>query len=434
MKYALPCAIAFLTIIAGNFTYAQQSTYFPPIGGSTWETTDPDSLGWCEERIDALYSFLDESNSKAFIVLKEGKIVLEQYFDEFTADSVWYWASAGKVMVASLVGIAQEEGLLDINDPVSDYLGTDWTNCEEEDELQRTVFHQLSMSSGFNTAAVLWDCTEPECFNCQYTPGETFHYHNGVYRRLIEVVEEASGLTRNQYTTQKIKNAIGMGGFWFDQLYISNARSMARFGLLASNDFVWNGNTILGDTDYINAMRNTANPDNPAYGYLWWLNGKEYFLAPLNFDPQQGYLIPTAPADLYAGMGANDQRLYIVPSEGLVVVRLGEVAIEDSPAVSAFDTALWEKIMNLNCNPLTAEVVEPPKDQLLVFPNPSQDHINIGNPERYSHARVLNAKGQTIWEGQSQVLSDPIALPKGFYVVKAHSLSGKVHTAKAVLF
>lgn len=95
------------------------SLYFPPKTGNTWQTTSPASLGICQERIDSLYNFLEVKNTKSFLLLKDGKIVLEKYFGTFVQDSIWYWASAGKSLSAFLVGQAQEEGLLDIQDKTS---------------------------------------------------------------------------------------------------------------------------------------------------------------------------------------------------------------------------------------------------------------------------------------------------------------------------
>jgi hypothetical protein len=73
-----------------------QALYFPPIAGNTWDTLSPAALGWCSSGIDSLYDYLGQRNTKAFILLKDGKIVLERYFGSFTVDSLWYWASAGK--------------------------------------------------------------------------------------------------------------------------------------------------------------------------------------------------------------------------------------------------------------------------------------------------------------------------------------------------
>ena len=87
-----------------------QELYFP--SESEWETISPDDLEWKSEQIPELISYLNENNTKAFIVLKSGKIVIEEYFDDFTQDSSWYWASAGKTVTATLIGIAQEKSLL----------------------------------------------------------------------------------------------------------------------------------------------------------------------------------------------------------------------------------------------------------------------------------------------------------------------------------
>ena len=62
----------------------QAQLYFPPVNSNTWDTTSPIQLCWCDNRIDSLYQFLDSTESKAFILLKDGKIVLEKYFKDTT--------------------------------------------------------------------------------------------------------------------------------------------------------------------------------------------------------------------------------------------------------------------------------------------------------------------------------------------------------------
>lgn len=122
---------------------------------------------------------------------------------------------------------------------------------------------------------------------------------------------------------------------------------MARFGLLNLNNGVWNDEIILGDLTFISEMQNTSQELNKSYGYLWWLNGKESFMAPSLQVVFNGSLTPNAPADMYSGLGKNDQKLYVVPSLGLVIVRMGENAGESLLGPSSFDNALWEKISNL---------------------------------------------------------------------------------------
>jgi hypothetical protein len=123
----VPCLLSalllFVLLSHAEKSNAQTSYFPPPVAGSTWETTDPAELGWCNSRIDSLYNFLDTNGTKAFILLYHGRILLEHYSGTFTQDSLWYWASAGKTLTSTIVGLAQEDGYLDINDPTQLYLG-----------------------------------------------------------------------------------------------------------------------------------------------------------------------------------------------------------------------------------------------------------------------------------------------------------------------
>ena len=133
----------------------------------------------------------------------------------------------------------------------------------------------------------------------------------------------------------------------FNNLYFSTARSMARFGILNLNNGIWDGETVLSDTDYFEAMTTTSQDENPAYGYLYWLNGKDSYRLPGSEETFTGKLIPNAPDDLYAGLGANDQKLYVVPSQNLVVIRMGSAAGESNLGPSSFDDVLWGLLNDL---------------------------------------------------------------------------------------
>ncbi len=136
-----------------------------------------------------------------------------------------------------------------------------------------------------------------------------------------------------------------------DTLYFppvgGNARSMARFGLLMLNKGKWDNTAILSDTNYFNAQVNTSQNLNLSYGYLTWLNGKTSFMVPTLQNVFPGPLIPSAPPDMYAALGKNDQKIYVVPSEKLVVIRLGNSAGGFQLSVSDFDNRLWGKLKTI---------------------------------------------------------------------------------------
>jgi hypothetical protein len=65
-----------------------QQMYFPPANNvRAWEQTNPASLGWCTQNLDTLDNYLQATNTKAFLILKDGKIVIERYFGTFRQDS-----------------------------------------------------------------------------------------------------------------------------------------------------------------------------------------------------------------------------------------------------------------------------------------------------------------------------------------------------------
>ena len=140
-----------------------QSAYFPPNTSNNWDTLAPQSLGYCQTSIDSLYNFLEQNNTKAFIILKDGKIVLEKYFGLHTQNTPWQWASAGKTITAFMVGIAQQESYLSINDTTSKYLGKGWTSCSTSQEDKISIRHQLTMTSGLDDGVLDPYCTLDTC-------------------------------------------------------------------------------------------------------------------------------------------------------------------------------------------------------------------------------------------------------------------------------
>ena len=326
----------------------QETMYFPPKTSDVWETKSITALGWKQTAVQLLLDYLSLKNSKGFIILVNGRIVMENYFNGHSAATPWYWASAGKTLTSTLTGIAQDQALLNINNKVSDYLGTDWTSAPLAKENLITCKNLLSMNSGLNDA--LGDNVSPA--NLQYVAdsGTRWAYHN-VYVKLQDVVAQASGQSWTNYFNTQLRDKIGMtGGAWIDSgdglsVYWSTARNMARFGLMALNKGKWDGTTIVSET-YFNQATNTSQDINLGYGYLWWLNGKESYHLPQSQLQFKGSLIPTAPNDMFMALGKNDQKIYVIPSKKMVIIRMGEVANPANPTfgLSGFDEELWAKI------------------------------------------------------------------------------------------
>lgn len=322
-----------------------ESMYYPSNTSASWETKSLSSLGWNQNAVQPLKDYLNQKGTKSFMILVNGRIVMEEYFNGHTATATWEWNSAGKTLVASTVGIAQQENLLNINNKVSDYLGTEWTSMPLNKENLITVKHLLTMTAGN-------DDTKQYVIKSNLTyiadAGTRWAYSN-IFQKLTDVVNKASNKPFETYFNEKLKSKIGMEGFWnfgtIFTIYHSNTKSMARFGLLALNKGKWNNEQIINES-YFNESVSTSQSINPSYGYLWWLNGKTSFMIPNEQNVYQGFLVPNAPADMYAAMGAKDQRIYVIPSKKMAVIRMGDASDPVNPnfAVSGFDNDLWGKI------------------------------------------------------------------------------------------
>jgi CubicO group peptidase (beta-lactamase class C family) len=119
---------------------------------------------------------------------------------------------------------------------------------------------------------------------------------------------------------------------------VTSPRDVAIFGQI-----VLDGGRSAGGTRIVSeaglAAMFARSDTNPAYGRLWWLNGGSYSIRPV-VGRIDGSLIPAAPADLVAALGALDRKLYVVASMKLVVVRMGQAAPDKT-----FDQQLWIRLM-----------------------------------------------------------------------------------------
>lgn len=399
-----------------------QNLYFPPLSGNTWETTDPASLGWCTEHVNDLYNYLDTEESKAFIVLKDGKIVFEKYFDTFTKDSLWYWASAGKTLTAFLTGLALQEGKLKLTDPTSKYLGAGWTNAPLEKENQITIWNQLTMSSGLDDGVSDNHCTTPDCLIYKADAGSRWAYHNAPYTLLRDVLEKATSMNENQYIQSRLKSRTGMNGLWitsgYDNVFVSTPRSMARFGLLILNKGIWNQDSLMTDQQYFQDMISTSQSLNKSYGYLWWLNGQSSFMLPTLQIVFPGSLSPEAPKDMFAGIGKNGQLVCVIPSLNMVVLRMGESNGPGDEVSIVLCNQIWARLNKIMCT--TRSIEESASSKIYLYPNPASRKLFISIPETLqpSSISIYNSLGELILTKPFQPSLDIENLDPGIYFLK----------------
>lgn len=289
------------------------------------------------------YAFIEDENTekrkntRAVVVVYKGRLIAEKYGEGFDKNTVLPGWSITKSIVNALVGISVREGLLDKNDSL---LFEAWSG---EDDARRSIAldDMLRMSSGLEwtenyltVSAVTNMLFKAQnmgrfaaSFGLENPPGTNWYYSSGTTNIITLILQRKHG--REEYwkfPTEALFEAIGMhsaliepdasGNFVGSSYGHATARDWAKLGLLYLNDGVWNGQRILPEGWVAYSTRPTKHAPKGKYGAHFWLNAGEPG-NPANRD------LPDVPSDMFSGNGFRGQRLYIIPSKELVVVRLG---------------------------------------------------------------------------------------------------------------
>jgi CubicO group peptidase (beta-lactamase class C family) len=179
--------------------------------------------------------------------------------------------------------------------------------------------------------------------------GSAFFYNTPAYAVLKPVLEKASGLKLEELTQRWLTEPLGMK----DTLWRVRPAGMADVGnptglyttpgdmaklgqLVLDGGRAPDGKQVVSKKQLDLLFQRSA--ANPAYGRLWWLNGSDYALKPGRARAGTP-LIPAAPKDLVAALGAMDRKIYIVPGRRLIVVRTGQAAPDRD-----FDQQVWLRL------------------------------------------------------------------------------------------
>jgi CubicO group peptidase (beta-lactamase class C family) len=305
--------------------------------------------------MQAVLDYVQGQKTTGFLVVQNRKTLAEKNwpappdpaFKNFTYETTPQGAlledvaSQQKSFVSMLVAVAIDKGLLDVARPVSDYIGAGWSKASADQEARIRVIEVLTMSSGLT-----------EQFAFAAPPATVFLYNTPVYAITKQIVAAAAKQPLEAITRDWLTAPAGMGDTsWrkrpaaFADIgnptgLVTSPRDTATFGqIVLDGGKAADGKRIVSETQ-LKAMF-ARSPTNPAYAHLWWLNGSEFTIRPLA-RRVDGPLIPAAPADLVAALGALDRKLYVVASRKLVVVRMGQAAPDKD-----FDQQLWLRLMKV---------------------------------------------------------------------------------------
>ncbi len=354
-------AAALVSSVNPKVFFAAPQPYWPR--GNQWETRSAKDARIDAVAIEDAIKYAGEHNSTGLVILRGGRIVAEKYWKDWMQETAQPIYSSSKSITSTLVGMAIEEGKIkSLNQSASDFVAS-WKGTPKE---AITLCHMLTMTSGIKVGAGAVSPTmdafeETAAFPLEHKPGEQWAYNTPVYRMLIRVLEIASGQSIDQYTERKLSGPLGMSHSKWDcapapnnktncTWYRSCLRDMSRFGLLILRNGQWDGKQIVS-AKYVKEAASTSQKLNESYGYLWWLNGKPSYKLPGGVGGvQPGMLWPDCPADAFGALGAQDKKIYVIPSLDLVVSRHGGAAgIARTPGAegggrSSFDNELLGRI------------------------------------------------------------------------------------------
>ena len=278
----------------GGTFYEQNPTYEDPVDDSDdWTFSAPGDQGMDGARLDQAAGQLETlPYFWSFLVLRNGIIVAEHYFNGAEANHSNNVHSSSKSLLGVLTGVAIEEGhITGIEQPVSELLPGHFAAIDDPAKASITVGHLLTMTAGFDWTE---DSTEYQIENqpdwvqaildlpLAETPGEVFNYSTGQTHVLGAALAEATGMSTCQYAHQALLGPLGnVAEHWGrdPQGYFSGGcnvymtpRELARLGLLVGDGGQWRGAQLV-PADWVDAAV-SAQTDagyGYSYGYLFWL-------------------------------------------------------------------------------------------------------------------------------------------------------------------
>jgi CubicO group peptidase (beta-lactamase class C family) len=312
--------------------------------GADWATVTPAEAGVDQDALDELVAYLESTGSNCMAVVKDGALVHEQYWNGTTPDTEQEIFSASKSVTATLVGIAQDLGHLDIDQKASDFI-TEWQGTESEDI---TIRNLLSNDSGryYDFETDYFEMTTAPnrtefaiALDQQHPIGEHWEYNNSAIQTLQAVLARSTGMSVNELAAEHLFGPLGMASEYSTDAsgteptfmgVQSNCGDMARFGYLYQRDGWWDGEPVVS-SDFVAEATRPSQDLNRAYGYLWWLNETGGLVPAVGTEPIESLYWPDAPEDAFAALGLGNQIVLVLPSQGLVITRTGPANRGDDP-------------------------------------------------------------------------------------------------------
>lgn len=289
-------------------------------------------------------------NTRAVVVIRDGELIAERYGQGFGPDTRLLGWSMTKSVANAIVGRLVDVGELALD---ADGLRTEW---RDDERAAITLEQLLQMTSGLafdetydpdtDATRMLFTPGDAAAYAADqpllHEPGTTWHYSSGTTNLLCDLAHDASGLGPEMARelvfaplgmTSAVMEPDASGSLVCSSYQYATARDWARFGQWFLQDGVWEDERLLPD-GWVEASTTPVEAATTPYGMQWWLN--------TGAEGQQR--MDSVPNDAFWASGHEGQQVVVVPSEELVLVRLG--------FSGEFDGVDW------GLEPLLAEVID----------------------------------------------------------------------------
>ena len=279
---------------------------------------------------------------QTLIVMHNGVIVEESYGNGGAPDRTQLLASATKGFTGMLGAIAASEGLINLDEAVAQRALTEWQGDSRKSRI--TYRHLLTMTSGLEELNDLRGWNDYLAARAVNEPGSTFVYSGDPNILGLALERRLGGESVVEYLNRKILQPLNITSLRWGTNFADGKPQLSGGAYVTARDWIkfgefirrtmegsWSGSTLLQKPLFDQLFIGSA--AHPAYGFYWWVkrpvpttlagiidgNNKNQFtrqIKPLIEDPR-------IPDDFVMAAGAFDQRLYIIPSRGITVVRNG---------------------------------------------------------------------------------------------------------------
>ncbi|WP_019508963.1 serine hydrolase [Pleurocapsa sp. PCC 7319] len=294
-----------------------------------------------QESLKEITAYAEAANSSALLVMHRGKLIWERYWRGFTPTSTFNSMSMSKTIMALLIGVAIAEGHIESElEPVANYI-SEWSKDERSKiTLQDLLYMHSGLRNSDNTENLgsdlvqMFASTDANAVAIKIptvqSPKQVFDYNNANTQILGEVLERATGERYADYLSTRLWQPLEANNakIWLDRpqgnpkpfcCLFATPRDWARVGQLLLTKGQVKGKQIIA-SDWLDKMIQ-ASPLEPKYGYHVWLKARTKGKTEV-YDRTASQ--PFLAQDTIYLDGKSRQRVYVIPSYDLVIVRIGE--------------------------------------------------------------------------------------------------------------